>query len=448
MATWLRINNKLPEDHIFRKLTPNWDRVVVRKEARQTVYEVYLKNPDKLFITSLSKTASNLEELAKKDDIRLLIFENNITQKLMYAAFMLIENTGNMSPDVIHYRSTTGFDGKLFFFHAGGTFSNGWVYKKGTITEGITSGVGSTKSGAQTADFQCHSGFAQTYTFGCISAGGASPTCGWVPSGQQYVTQCAYVEEAQDHFEDEEGSGGMYFEPIYYDCNGDANGNATWSYDCNACIGGNTGIVDCEQKSIIDSLNGYPCAQALLKTLPKLNTSIAGLIKQTFSNNSYINITFRVNSALAGTSTDGQMSTGSYTAGITENIKVDLNPDVLSKATKEYILVTMYHEALHAYFAYMKHTLTPTQYQQRFGSLSSNGGRTLFSEINGHFEMGANNFLNGMRDAIITYNPSFDIGRAWILARGGVVQSTQSDVLVNNQERDATKPGFTGTKCP
>jgi len=99
-------------------------------------------------------------------------------------------------------------------------------------------------------------------------------------------------------------------------------------------------------KEIIDSLKGYPCAQALVAKLPSLKTDIANLIKNTFSVSDYVNVTFEPDKRLIGSTTDGrfnQVSGSSYIIG--------LNPDVLKNASKEYILVTLYHEALHAYFA-------------------------------------------------------------------------------------------------
>jgi hypothetical protein len=202
-------------------------------------------------------------------------------------------------------------------------------------------------------------------------------------------------------------------------------------------------------KDIIDSLRGYPCAQDLLRKLPNLRTQIAILIKNTFAVNDNINITFKVNSSLAGTTVDGRtIPPTAFVPGITDEETVELNPDILKNASKEYILVTLYHEALHAYFNKMKNQLSPTEFTNRFGNISVNGGRTLFTEVDGHFEMAASNYLNGLRDVIRTFNPNYDIGRAYILAQAGIVQLSPSNKTINEQERDTTKPGFTGTKCP
>ena len=267
-----------------------------------------------------------------------------------------------------------------------------------------------------------------------------------------YLASVVYTEICEGGGSNDDGGyvpphGGGVTDP-YIDCNGDRYGTAIRSVEC-GCIGGNTGITNCEQKTIIDSLRGYPCAQDLLRKFPTLRTEIANLVKNTFSANDNINVTFKVNVTLAGTTTDGRtIAPTGYVPGIADEETVELNPDVLKYATKEYILVTLYHEALHAYFNKMKHQLSPTEFTNRFGTISVNGGRTLFPEVDGHFEMAANNYLNGLRDVIRAFNPNFDITRAYSLAQAGVVQLSPANRAINDQERDTRQTGYTGTKCP
>ena len=42
----------------------------------------------------------------------------------------------------------------------------------------------------------------------------------------------------------------------------------------------------------------------------------------------------------------------------------------------------------------------------------------------------------------------FDIARGAALAQGGIIFINVSDASINAQERDTSKPGNTGTKCP
>lgn len=44
--------------------------------------------------------------------------------------------------------------------------------------------------------------------------------------------------------------------------------------------------------------------------------------------------------------------------------------------------------------------------------------------------------------------PNFNEDRAWILAKTGIIQNLPEESKINDQERDTTKPGYTGTKCP
>ena len=125
-----------------------------------------------------------------------------------------------------------------------------------------------------------------------------------------------------------------------------------------------------------------------------------------------------------------------------------MNPDVLAHATKEYILVTMYHEAMHAYLAYKKAELGNTAFAAQFSAINSNGGRTLFTAVDDHYEMAANNYLMGLRDVMIGMNPNFDPGRAASLAKYGIVFLNKTDSAVNAQERNTSLAGYTGTKCP
>jgi hypothetical protein len=363
----------------------------------------------------------------------------------------------------MHYKKLSDFTGSVHYYSLNGAFINGWTYSDGKVANKIKA------LSAKLMTQMSLSPEKLTQTVGCP-----------ITEIERYQTICSmgdghtdmecvrrligtdhqFNDCKGDSSEDDEGGGdggvgdsgngsggGDSPPPPYYDCTGLLDGTA-YNSDC-GCIGGNTGITNCEQKTIIDSLRGYPCAQDLLRKFPTLRTEIANLVKNTFSVNDNINVTFKVNLTLAGTTTDGRTTapTG-YVPGITDEETVELNPDVLKYATKEYILVTLYHEALHAYFNKMKHQLSPTEFTNRFGTISVNGGRTLFLEVDGHFEMAANNYLNGLRDVIRAFNPNFDITRAYALAQAGVVQLSPANRAINDQERDTRQTGYTGTKCP
>jgi len=134
--------------------------------------------------------------------------------------------------------------------------------------------------------------------------------------------------------------------------------------------------------------------------------------------------------------------------GNSSEFTVGLNPDVLNNGTQEYILVTMYYEALHAFFDRQRQLLGATEFQRRYEGVNVNGGRLLGVPNDSHIPMGYQNFVKGLKDVIMKFNTSFNEDRAWALARCGIIQLLPAEKTLNDQERDTTKPGFTGTKCP
>lgn len=200
-------------------------------------------------------------------------------------------------------------------------------------------------------------------------------------------------------------------------------------------------------KDIIDSLQGYPCAQVLIKEMKtNICTDIATLIKNTFAKNDLVNITFKADNSLVGTATDGQEAEGNssvYTAEFT----VGLNPDVLNKSSQEYIIVTMYHEALHAFFDRKFKLLGEAEFKRQYEGVQVNGGRLLGVFDDDHTPMAYQKYVDGLKDVIMKFNTSFSEDRARILAKGGIIQFLSGEKTINDQERDTTKPGFTGTKC-
>jgi len=57
-------------------------------------------------------------------------------------------------------------------------------------------------------------------------------------------------------------------------------------------------------------------------------------------------------------------------------------------------------------------------------------------------------FVNGLRDIILAYNSNFDDNRAYAMALYGICPLTPAQKLINGQEKNTTKTGYTGTKCP
>jgi hypothetical protein len=202
-------------------------------------------------------------------------------------------------------------------------------------------------------------------------------------------------------------------------------------------------------RDIIDSLRGYPCAQALIKGIKtNVRTDIATLIKNTFAKNDLVNITFSVDKYLAGTTIDGNERSGNFTR-ITGEFYIDLNPDVLTKSTQEYMLVTMYHEALQAFFSRRKQELNnDAEFQRLYEGVNVGGGRLLGVKDDAHIPLAYQNYVNGLKDVIMKFNTNFSEERAWALAKYGIIELLPAESKINGQERDVTKTGYTGTKCP
>ena len=157
---------------------------------------------------------------------------------------------------------------------------------------------------------------------------------------------------------------------------------------------------------------------------------------------------FKADNSLIGSSTDGITSGNSSGGGSIGNFIIGLNPDILNNASKEYILVTMYHEAPHAYLSLKWAQLGEAAFQIQFQGLTVNGGRLLAVQYKDHWSMGYGTYVNGLRDAILAFNSGFDPVRAAALAECGIIVLNSAKSGINNQERDTSEPGYMGTKCP
>ena len=237
-----------------------------------------------------------------------------------------------------------------------------------------------------------------------------------------------------DEVDDTGGGGGGNSEPAIYDCAGVLNG-AAYIGECGKCIGGTTGLNSCAD--IIDSLQNFPCAQSLLTQLPNLKNTIATLIKSQFVGNDDFNITFRAKQL--DTNTDGLYNPNSNNM---YNSTVTLNTDILLNSSKEYILVTMYHEALHSFLNLEEQRLSETEFTIKYPNLSRIDNNQVPRYYFHH--NGFPSFINKLADAIISFNPNIPYSDAIILSKTGIVTNmTNEEKLINQSYRNGTK----GQKC-
>ncbi|CAI9676390.1 hypothetical protein [Elizabethkingia anophelis] len=209
----------------------------------------------------------------------------------------------------------------------------------------------------------------------------------------------------------------------------------------------------------IDQLKPYPCAYALAQELPNLNNELATVLNKIFKNSDKYKITFR---GKANMGKDDGKGGGAFNEYGKFNATIDLNEDVLQNASKEYILVTMYHEVIHAYLDFEEGRLGAQRFSEAYPMFwfsydkdsSGNPVKRIYF-LDEHQEYGQ--FLDTLENIISSYNtqhsPNNPLSRETIraMAKSGVTQTTQNEFELNEKERgtNSTKHGApNGTKCP
>ena len=203
---------------------------------------------------------------------------------------------------------------------------------------------------------------------------------------------------------------------------------------------------DKREDTIKDSLTN-PCAKALLAQAPNLNNDIAKILRETFGTSDKFNITVS-NKYLIG-------ATGSYNGqknGDVINCDIFLDDNMLKTATQEYILVTLYHEVLHAFFDVERNRLGEEEFKQKYLSVREtylpigNGDQERrYLLMNDHSKF--NSFIETLAQSILSFNRSFPLEKARALAKEGIVEkymlSSTEENFINEQ-----KGGNGGSKCP
>lgn len=199
-----------------------------------------------------------------------------------------------------------------------------------------------------------------------------------------------------------------------------------------------------DDKEIIDSLQGYPCAQAILVKIPNLENEISSWLNTVFNNNTDFNVTFSDDPKLTGTKTDAEHWSFGSVNGQTH--KITINPDVLKTSSKEFIAATMFHEVLHGFLNYERLRLNAEGKANQFGVLYPGWSAV---QINGqqrfvknHASFGSQ--LDKLKNAIKSFNPNLSEYDALALAKNGIVTSLDAvEASVNDNHRR----GKAGTTC-
>lgn len=203
-------------------------------------------------------------------------------------------------------------------------------------------------------------------------------------------------------------------------------------------------------QDIISQLQGYPCAQSLVQELPNLKNELAASMKQIFQNNKDYNITFKAKSGLGDT--DG-ITFSSHTNLNTFNAVIHLNDQVLLYSTKEFILVTMYHEVVHAFLDYERFRLGDIAFEDQYpgvivGYDYAADGTPInrYTYVEGHQQLIP--FLTTLQNIISAYNPNLPQDVVVAMARTGITTRTPEQVQLNNNEKNTLLGKQKGTKCP
>lgn len=276
------------------------------------------------------------------------------------------------------------------------------------------------------------------------------------PTGKG-LAECKVTAVSMWYPADEYGSNAGYWETNYIitcppeQTDGDGNewgsGNNTYPY----LGGGNNGTSNSNaNQDIINNLQGYPCAQSLVQQLPTLSNDLAIAMRQIFQNNDNYNIIFRPKSNMGnvdGSTFSSHTNTGTFTAFI------DINDQVLAHATKEYILVTMYHEVIHAFLDYEKFTLGDAAFQQKYPGVIVGYDYTAdgiivnrYIYIDGHQQLMP--FLTTLQNILSQYNPNLPQNVIVAMARTGIATTTPEQKQLNSNEKNTTLGNHKGTACP
>ncbi|MFK8298525.1 hypothetical protein ACI76O_09085 [Capnocytophaga cynodegmi] len=221
-------------------------------------------------------------------------------------------------------------------------------------------------------------------------------------------------------------------------------------------------------REIIDNLTN-PCAKDLLKQLPNLKNDIAKLLKETFGGDSKYDITFTEDENLRKKGIDGQANASNATKISEDEIifrsNIYLNPDILENATQEYILVTMYHEVIHAFLNYeetrLRGKILPngkfdnSEFEHKYPDVKivelEYGNKNKVKKYQLLQEQGHNRFapfIEKLAQSIISFNPKIPLKTARAMAKMGIVDEksmSNEEKLLNQGQRNGTDTK--GTKC-
>ena len=210
--------------------------------------------------------------------------------------------------------------------------------------------------------------------------------------------------------------------------------------------------------NIIDELTNK-CASELLTKASTLPNNIASIMNATFGNNDKFNITVRNKSFATDTLHKGDVAytipKGSISGNVhTLDCDIYLNDDIISSASQEYILATIYHEVIHSYLIYELQTLGAVAFNQKYPSVYmkefpiGNRNKTkMYTLIRVEQHDKFSNFIESLAQSIMSLpGTQISLETARAMAKVGVVENeslSERENYLNNQQ----KLGKSGMTC-
>lgn len=188
-------------------------------------------------------------------------------------------------------------------------------------------------------------------------------------------------------------------------------------------------------KTIRDSLDGYPCAQEALKRMKDVNTYTQNILSSVFGVNQNVNITFlpMPKDSFNSSSTVGEFKRGTFNSLGKFEATIYLNTLYLNTASQELLSIVSYHESVHAFLNYLiskwaNGTYTSQQFQSDYPQIwnyINRGGS--FSDHNYMSTEVINNFKKVLKSAYPNLPDSTNSALCW----GGLFKTWSFDSLFN-----------------
>ncbi|MFK8283547.1 hypothetical protein [Capnocytophaga canis] len=443
---------KVNKNGYFLALTPNWGSFEQNKDLTDKNY---------------SKVETTLFESNVKGEILFVKENDSIKQFLFMTRIDSVSAKGEI------------YNARLYFFETTGELVDAYKMENQIITKrwGVTQQKGLTARGVSECG-RIHKKIVSEiddWEIGCNRGGGGNNPWGPNPftfDGVNELYEVTVTAERWNPFGDKDL---LFINQIY--TRATQNHHQADAFENNRNLSGVGGTIirgyiakrKLDSKDhIIDELKN-PCAKDLLKQLPNLKNDIAKLLKETFGGDSKYDITFTEDEKLRGTNIDGQADAPNATKISEDEIifrgNIYLNPDILENATQEYILVTMYHEVVHAFLNYeqtrLRGELLPnekydnSEFERKYPGVKEieveYGNKNKVKKYQLLQEQGHNRFapfIEKLAQSIISFNPKIPLKTARAMAKMGIVDEksmSNEEKQLSGYQRKGTDPK--GTKC-